>query len=45
MKIYTYDGDFNPVPATVSFECLDSSCYLGETKLVRGSAVYEVNWF
>jgi hypothetical protein len=41
LRVYTYDGDFNPVSATLQFSCLDSLCYLGESKIAGSSAVYD----
>ena len=30
--IYTYNTNLNPVEAEISYECFDSSCYLGKTE-------------
>ena len=30
--IYTYNSNLNPVEAEISYECFDSSCYLGKTE-------------
>jgi hypothetical protein len=33
ISVNTYDADLNPIPANVSYNCFDSLCNLGETKL------------
>jgi hypothetical protein len=34
VEVNTYDADLNPVPAQISFKCLDSVCHIGDTTTV-----------
>ena len=38
ISVSTFDVDSNPVEAILSFECLDSICQIGETKINGGEA-------
>ncbi len=33
VTVYTYDTGLHAVPANISFRCLDTECYIGETKI------------
>jgi len=33
VTVYTYDTALNPVPAHISFKCLDAECYIGKTRV------------
>ena len=41
ISVHTYDWDLNPVESRIQFNCLKSSCNIGETKDVGGDAVLE----
>jgi hypothetical protein len=34
VKVNTYDGDLQEIPAQISYECLDAECYIGESPLI-----------
>ncbi len=38
VDVYTYDLNLNPVEALISFECLNSVCSIGETKVEDSNA-------
>ncbi|MCR4285087.1 MAG: hypothetical protein NUV97_03540 [archaeon] len=38
VDVYTYDLNLNPVPARISFKCLNSVCDIGKTSLKGGDA-------
>jgi hypothetical protein len=44
VNVQTYDTDFNPVEADVSFKCLNENCYIGKTSLESGDAVLSENF-
>ena len=39
--IYTYDTHLNPVEAEISYECFESSCYLGKTEMSGTGGILE----
>lgn len=41
LEVYTYDSELNPVPATLSFKCLDAICEIGETEIDDSVAKFE----
>lgn len=39
MRVFTYDREFNPIEADISFKCFDTSCNIGRTRLSNGGAI------
>ncbi len=42
--VYSYNVNFEPVPAKISFKCFDTSCDIGETKIENSQAVLTDNF-
>ncbi len=38
VKVYTYDNEFNPIEADVSFVCLNQRCNIGKTEISGGDS-------
>lgn len=39
--VNTYDYNLNPLESSLTFKCLDSNCYLGESKLDGSTATFD----
>jgi len=39
VKVYTYNTNLEPVEARIRYKCFDTSCEIGETKMVGGEAI------
>jgi len=44
MKVYTYNTQLDPVPATIKHKCFDTSCYIGDTLIEGQDAVLTANF-
>jgi len=44
VSVYTYNNKLEPVEAGISFKCFDSSCDIGNTKIIEGNAVLSENF-